>query len=209
MKTHLIRQRIEEALAAEEETGRLAHTILRAAKARGMHLSEAELNNLFVFTYQYIEHVPALLEQMSAVAKKQEIQTQVEPLLSAAEKYFISPSDVMPDRLGLLGLLDDAYVAHRLIQSISDLYEQQTGFSILSVDMTGVNRMIRELIGEPHASLLDAGVADELEAPEMEDSLLALLDSGKGFRMTGPDPVWGEARISDIVDSQAGAWGIA
>lgn len=209
MQTQLIRKKIQQALAVEEESGNLTQNLLRAAESRGIHLSDRELNNLFVFIYQYIEHVPALLEQMLAVAKKQEILNQVIPILEAAEKYFIAPGDFIPDRLGLLGLMDDAYVVHRLIQSISDMYREQTGFSILNVDMTAVNDMVRELVGEPHASLLDAGVADKLDTPEMENSMLALLDSGKGFRMTGPDPIWGNVSMNDLLDSKAGAWGIA
>jgi len=209
MQTDLIRQQITEARAVEKKTGRLARSLAEAAAARGIRISEPELNNLFIFINQYIDHIPALLDRMQQIAKEQGIQEHVEPILNAAVEYFTAPEDVIPDRLGLLGLLDDAYVAHCLLQSVSDHYQAQSGFAMLSVDMTEANRIVRALIGEPHASLLDAGVSEEIETPEIENSLLGLLESEQGFRITWADPVWEESSLQSILDSQSGSWGIA
>jgi hypothetical protein len=68
--------------------------------------------------------------------------------------YFVTPDDIIPDELGLLGLIDDAYLTHCLIQSVSDQYQAQTGFVLMPSDMTKASQIIRSLIGEPQASLL-------------------------------------------------------
>ncbi len=209
MNTDIIRQQIDQAILVEQETGNLIKSLQEAASAKGIRLSNQDMTNLFMFIQDYVQHVPALLDKLETAARQQQTTTQIIPILNAVQKYFSSARDVIPDRLGLLGLLDDAYIAHRLIQEISDRFAKKTGHPMLPLDMTQANSVVRELIGEPHASLLDAGVNDELEHPNMQNSLLSLLDTSGDFRMTGPDPTWGDANISEILDAQAGAWGIS
>ncbi|HKJ69574.1 MAG TPA: DUF1232 domain-containing protein [bacterium] len=209
LHTRQLRQVIEEAIAVEKQEGHLADALRASAGARGLQLTSHQFNSVFIFIHEYIEHIPALLEDMMTVAENQDLVLFMRPLLEEAEKYFLAPSDLIPDRLGLLGLLDDAYVVHCIIQTISDTVQEHTGHPILLTDLSDTNQFIRDLIGEPHASLLDAAIEEELEHPAMQTSLLTLLESGKHFRLTSPDPIWGDVSIDDIISAQAGLWGRA
>jgi uncharacterized membrane protein YkvA (DUF1232 family) len=198
---------IKQAVAVERNTSNLADAIYGLAMLRGVHLSSKQNAAVCKFIQEYVEHAPALLEKISSAAKKAGIYKQVRPILEAAEEYFFAPVDIIPDQFGLLGLVDDAYLTHSLIQALSDSYRDETGNTLLPVDLTNVNQFIRGLIGEPQGSMLDVGVANTLNSPLIQESLLGLLDYGAGFDMTGPDPIWGNATMDEIVDARLGGMG--
>jgi uncharacterized membrane protein YkvA (DUF1232 family) len=202
---------IEEAVVVENNTGNLAGAIRQTAVLRGIQLSPSQVTDLVKFVREYVEHAPALLDQISATTKKAGIFNQVKPILEAAEEYFFAPIDVIPDYLGLLGLIDDAYLTHSLVQAISNIYQTNSGGTLLPLDLTQVNQFIRNLIGEPQASMLDAGVATVLNGAAFQQSLNPFLQLSPGtmFDMAGdPDPIWGNASIDEIVDTRLGAMGV-
>ncbi len=208
MQTQIIRKMIKEATTTEKNTRNLADALSGFARMRGIQLSPQHVNEGVEFIRQYIEHVPILLDQINSAAKKTGISNQITPILEAAEQYFLNPLDIIPDHLGLLGLVDDAYLTQSLIQALSDKYRAQTGGTLLPVELTTVNQFIRSLIGEPQASMLDAAVQGALGGSVIEHSLKALLGAVDTFDMAGPDPIWGNATPEEIANVQLGAWGV-
>ncbi|MBN1996491.1 DUF1232 domain-containing protein [candidate division KSB1 bacterium] len=208
MKTKLMRQKIKEAAEAERSTNILANAIDSMARIKGISLPASQRSQVINFIKQYIEHVPAILETIETTARSQGVLPQISPMLQAGEAYFFAPVDVIPDHLGLLGLVDDAYLAHSLVQKLSDAYKKQTGQGLIPVDTHGANTFIRGLIGEPHASMLDAAVANTLGGPGVHQSLQSLIQMGGGFSAGGPDPVWGYASMDEIVTTRLGALGV-
>lgn len=206
MQTKKIRRLIREAVASEQATSNLADALDGLALLRGIRLAGAQRAEILKFIQEYVEHAPALLEAIDAAAREAGIAGEVAPIIDAAEQYFLAPFDLIPDHFGLLGLVDDAYVAHSLMQRLSDSYKANTGRTILPSDLTRANQFIRALIGEPQASMLDTAVAGVLGAPQIQQSLGSLL--GSGFSMAGPDPVWGYATIDEVVDARLGAMGV-
>lgn len=208
MQTNIIRKMIKEAIVLEKNARNLSNSLVRVANMRGIQLNSKQLSEVCKFIQEYIEHAPNLLDAISAAAEKEGIIHQVIPILNAVEQYFLAPLDIIPDNLGLLGLVDDAYLAHSLIQALSDSYRNETGRTLLPLDLTETNQFIRNLIGEPQASMLDVAVEGALTGPVIQDSFQSFLATGSMFDMTGPDPIWGNASIDEIVNAQMGALGI-
>lgn len=208
MQTQTIRRMIKEAIAIDKQTGTLEEAVYGLAVLRGIQLSPEQISNVHIFIQEYIEHAPALLDQIASAARKVGIIDQVMPILKAAEQYFLAPVDIIPDSLGLLGLVDDAYLTHSLMQALSNSYREQTGNTLLPMDLTRINQFIRGLIDEPLSSMLDVRVANVLDSSDIQQSFLSLLGSGSGFNITGPDPMWGHATMDEIVDARLGALGV-
>ncbi|OGF58673.1 MAG: hypothetical protein A2Y62_03985 [Candidatus Fischerbacteria bacterium RBG_13_37_8] len=72
---------------------------------RGIRLTEKQMKEAIQFIREYIEHAPSLLDYISKAAYQTGIYEQISYVLDAAEQYFLEPHDLIPDHLGLLGLL--------------------------------------------------------------------------------------------------------
>lgn len=208
MRTKQIRRIIQQAFATEKTTGNLRKAIIGVARLRGVQLNEPQLNGVIRFIREYIEHVPGLIDQIYAHAKGKGVIDQISPILEAAEGYFIAPLDVIPDQLGLLGLVDDAYLANTLMQEISNSFKDKQQKSLFPMDMTQANLFIRNMIGEPEASMLDTGVLNVLNGPVIQQTLADFSFSSASFQVTEPDPIWGNATMDEIVDARLGALGV-
>ena len=207
MQTQTIRKMIRKAVAHEFRTGNLEGLVRQYAQSQGHQPSREDIGGVVAFIQQYIEHTPALLDNMAAVAERNGTAGEMMPMLEAAEQYFLSPLDGIPDHLGLWGLTDDAYLAHSLIQALSVTYSQRTGNPLLPVDLAGPNQLIRLLIGEPLASTLDAAGAGVVSATAIQQSTDYICEFPHPVDL-GPDPIWGYASVDEIVDTQLGAMGV-
>ena len=175
MNTAALRQMIQRAHQHEAATGQLARQLdtqldrlhpairLPVKDARGV---------LGRFVAAYIEQVPDLLDAANAVAIEGGIEAQIQPLLRIAEQYFLQPPALMNGHDGLDSLLDEAYLAHRLIEEVNDFYIAQLGQPLIPLDTTVANLIAHQLIGEPFANQLDEAVhytADHLLSPAQLD----------------------------------------
>ncbi len=208
MDTQVIRKLIKEAVTIENQYEYLREAIIEFAGLRGMSRNEAAINDCQRFIIQYIEHIPDLLDHINSVAIEKGVSNEVLPILNSAEKYFLNPIDIIPDRWGLLGRMDDAYLTHCLIQSLSDRYKARTGNSLVPVDLKEANKMVRALIGEPQAGMLDEAIQEALGESSVNQSLEDLLSLVPGIDVSGPDPIWGDASPDEIAKTQLGTWGV-
>jgi uncharacterized membrane protein YkvA (DUF1232 family) len=208
MNLKMIRGMISQAKNHENQTRTLANCVIAYANMMGHNLSTQQVNNTVSFIREYIEHVPVLLEEVELAAKKAGVMNQIRPILQAAEGYFLQPFDLIPDSLGLIGLMDDAYLVHTLMQSLSDHYKQKTGVPLLATDLTQANLLIRVLLGEPTASTLDFSVMNLIQGPNLQSVIQQLISLAGSAPMNVPDPMWGNASIDEIVDARLGALGV-
>ena len=208
MQTNRIRKMIKEANTIERQTGNLRSSLENLSQLRGVHLNSEQMKGVIQFIQQYVDHAPAMLDQIASVANEAGIYNQIEHILDAAVQYFLAPEDLIPDHLGLLGLVDDAYLTHCLVQALSDNFQEQTGNSLVPSDLTKANMFVRGLIGEPHASMLDQAVMATINGPTIQQSMMNLFQAGSMFNMQGPDPIWGNASINEVVDARLGAMGV-
>ena len=156
-----IRLLIDKAQAQENACEKLVE-ILDARKHllhNAIKLPQPEAAELLAdFVLRYIKHAPDFIEAIRAMAKEAGIYANVEPLLKIASDYFLTPPSIVTASNQLEALLDEAYLAHRLLEEINDRFIAQCGIPLAPMDMTMANVIAHELIGEPFANELDQAV---------------------------------------------------
>ena len=110
------------------------------------------------FITTYIELVPEFIDAIRALSSKLNIHRYTESFLTIAEDYFLKPAEMSTKRAGLLYLLNEAYLAHRLIEEYNDYFMSKTSIPLTPIDMAMANLIIHNLIGEPFANELDEAV---------------------------------------------------
>lgn len=156
-----IRQLIAQAQAQDSASGRL----LEFVECRRTHLHTAiklpedqATKGLADFIVRYIKHVPDFIDAIRSMAQEAGIYHEVEPLLKIASDYFLSPPSIIDPHSQLEALLDEAYLAHRLLEEVNDRFMAKSGIPLAPMDMTVANVIAHELIGEPFANELDQAV---------------------------------------------------
>lgn len=208
MQSERIRALIEEGKKIEGQTGLLRRAIVNLAKVNGVHASDETVQGTVAFIVEYIEHAPALMQVIrEAVADDAALQ-DIQPILDATEDYFLDPDDVIPDQFGLVGLVDDAYMTHCLMQAVSDRHKSATGVSLLPVESHEINAFVGRLIGEPFVSMLDEHVAATLDGPVVRENIDQMLVVLSQLNLAAsPDPIWGDERGSEITTARLGPMG--
>lgn len=187
----------------------LRHAVINLATANGRSVTELQVQKVVDFVSEYIEHAPALMKRIEEAAARSGAQQDVQPILDATENYFLDPDDTIPDHLGLVGLVDDAYLTHSLMQSISERYKSQSGESLLPLEAHEANSFVRRLIGEPFVSILDDRVSATLGGPSVQQNIKQMLMALSQLNLSsGRDPDLGNAHASDIAYARLGAMGL-
>ncbi len=203
---------ISDALADEERTGRLANALRERAAAHGRSPGEDEIRSAVGFVAEYVEHVPAYLRDGLEAARMAGREEEMAVVLRQATEYWLAEADIIPDRLGLLGILDDAYYSLTLMQAVSDRHEEESGRALFSRNLKAANASVRNLIGEPAASQIDMYVGTRLNADPMTQMVRALtaMSSHRGaFPIPRHDEIWGERSTEEVVEARLGGLGLA
>lgn len=161
MNTPALRELIQHAHQHEASTGRLARQLetplLRLHPSIRLPVEDS-LGVLTRFVGAYVQQVPDVLDAAYAVAREAGIEAQIKPVLTVAEQFFLHPPSLMDGHEGLDGLLDEAYLAHRLVEEVNDRYIAHLGQPLIPLDTTVANLIAHQLIGEPFANQLDEAV---------------------------------------------------
>lgn len=150
-------------IARQHDQGDLQLLNLLEKRAHLLHeaikLPDASAASLLTdFVVRYIEQVPNFIEAITSIAQEAGIYDGVQPLLDIARDYFLSPPDIISNHSQLETLLDEAYLAHRLLEEVNDRFIGYCGIPLAPMDMTRANIIAHELIGEPFANELDQAV---------------------------------------------------
>ncbi len=107
--------------AARRDEGRLK-TYLRDRLPK--QPTDEELEEACTTAMECIQLVPTVLKSVSLAGKEKGLSTSVEPLLQYVVTYFVAPIDLIPEMTqGLAGLLDDTYLALKLVHSLNQTEE--------------------------------------------------------------------------------------
>ncbi len=156
-----IRELIAQAQAQDSASGKLIEFVecRRANLHTAIKLPEDQATKgLADFILRYIKHVPDFIDAIRSMAQEAGIYHEVEPLLKIASDYFLSPPSIIDPHSQLEALLDEAYLAHRLLEEVNDRFMAKSGIPLAPMDMTVANVIAHELIGEPFANELDQAV---------------------------------------------------
>jgi len=190
MNTADIRAQISRAQELDAKSGLLTRHL--APRLPHLHsaiqLPESDRNAVMTrFVSAYIDQVPDLLDAAHAVAREAGIESQIEPVLKIAEQFFVQPPSLLDGHEGLEGLLDEAYLAHRLVEEVNDLYIKHFQQPLIPLDMTVANVIAHQLGGEAFANQLDEAVHHAVD--ELLDDESFALESVEAYRdkLTSPD----------------------
>lgn len=160
----------------ESETGHLAKLLQAQVDNRQLHLSiqlpqQGAAEVLQQFVIAYIEHVPLFLEACRAITHDANISEHTEFFFQLAEDFFLKPPEIVNGQSGLIELMDEAYLAHRLMEEVNDRFMAKSGIALIPMDMTLSNLIIHSLIGEPFANELDEAVAFTVQRAMLKEHI--------------------------------------
>ncbi len=189
MNTAALREQIQRAHQHEAATGQLT----RQLEVQLPHLHPAiqlppiDAKGVMTrFVTTYIDLVPDLLDAANEVAREAGIESQIVPVLKIAEQFFLQPPTILDGHIGLDSLLDEAYLAHRLVEEVNDLYIVHFGQALIPLDTTVANLIAHQLIGEEFANQLDEAVHHAIDEMLNEESFA--LESVEAYRDRLNDP---------------------
>ena len=191
MNTAALREQILRAQQHEAATGQLSRHL--SVQLPHLHpsilLPEIDANGVMSrFVSAYIEQVPDLLDAANEVAREAGIESQIKPVLKIAEQFFLQPpAVVLEHHQGLDGLLDEAYLAHRLVEEVNDLYITHFGQPLIPLDTTLANVIAHQLIGECFANQLDEVAHHALDNMLNDESFALEAVEAYRERLKSPD----------------------
>lgn len=183
MNIAALQQLIQRAQQHEASTGQLAEQMRNHLDQLhpSIRLPNSDTDGVLLrFVSAYIEQVPELLQAAQQVAREAGIEAQIKPVLKVAEQFFLQPPALMAGHEGLEGLLDEAYLAHRMVEEVNDRYITHLGAPLIPLDTTVANLIAHQLIGEPFANQLDEAVHHAVDG--MLDDASFAQDSVQAYR---------------------------
>jgi len=170
--------------------------------------SAMDLAHGWSFIYNYLEQVPYLLTVAWTSARNVGLENEVTSILNMVESYWVEDDDVIPDSLGIFGLLDDAYCSLSSMQSLSDLYRMQSGKHLFPDDLTEANKAMRKIIGEPFTTELDELVDKAISDARVEDAVKSLASPEKQRLIDSQATIWNHGPVSQIPVDQLSGLGL-
>lgn len=158
----LIREQIRAAIAVEEQTQQLAVHLAQVFAQNGVAVNAHTLAEARGHVVHYVQHVPDLLDELASAAVENGLEDQVQPLIDGVTRYFEDPNDLVPDAYGLIGLVDDAYLAYSTLRQANELSVAQCGTPLVADNLRGSNQMIELLLGPQLVMQLQQRVQSEL-----------------------------------------------
>jgi hypothetical protein len=153
-----IKHTIANALQNERRTALLAGRLERELPALRKKLvlpEEDPVAALMAFVSNYVESVPGCLSLVAAVSKRLGFYDYAAPFLNMAEDFFLQPPDELPADGGLEALLDESFLAHRLLEEVNDHHIRHLQRPLLPVDMTEANIIVYHLLGDELAMRME------------------------------------------------------
>lgn len=182
---------------AREDVGEL---LLAVAERQGKNIDSSEAEFGVEFVCRFIETVPYMMKVAWTAATNVGLENEMRKILEVVQSYWLEDDDVIPDHLGVIGLLDDAYCSLTSLQAVSDHYQLQTGKYLFPDNLTSANRAMRRIIGEPYASELDRMVIGTMRDSGVVDAVKAMADPEKKLHFAHESTIWnhGPAGALDV-----------
>lgn len=198
MDTHLIESMIAELRSDGSAESDLRDLLAAVAESQGAEAGEEDLKGGARFVIAYIEQVPYMMKVAWTAASNVGLETQMAGILEMVNSYWDEGNDVIPDDLGAIGLLDDAYCSLTSLQAVSDHYRLQTGKYLFPDDLSAANRAMRKIIGEPYASELDLLVTQSMAEARLVEAVTSMASEEKRLDLEGNHTIWSHAPAGEF-----------
>lgn len=198
MDTAQIEALITEKCGEPDAAAEIGELLGVAADRQGREVDADHLQRGATFVRHYIELVPYMMKVASTAAGQVGLERPMGRILDAVKSYWLEGDDIIPDQIGVVGLLDDAYCSLTSMQLVSDHYRLQTGKYLFPDDLTGANRVMRRIIGEPYASDLDRLVAGTMQSAGLLEAVKSLAGPEKQIDFSNKSTIWSHGPARDI-----------
>ncbi len=150
------------------------------------------------FVVGYISQVPYMMKIAWTAALNVGLEDEMRKILQMVESYWIEGDDIIPDDLGVIGLLDDAYCSLTSLQAVSDHYRLQTGKHLFPDDLTSANAAMRKIIGEPYTSELDRIVIHTMKETGLIEAVKSLATEEKRLNFAANSTIWNHGPVGEL-----------
>ncbi len=125
----------------------IRHILKKHFTQNGQERSADWLDNYAEFIRSYIQFAPGNLATMWNAANQQGKSAEFEPIAEMLLAYYFKADDQIPDRLGLWGWLDDAYLSNYTLELINHKCKEQLGYYLLDFDFSRCNNTVASFLG--------------------------------------------------------------
>ena len=198
MDTTFIESMIAELCAGGGTEPELQDLLAVVAEREGVSAEQEDLEYGSRFVNGYIEQVPYMMKVAWTAASNVGLEKEMERILEMVESYWLEGDDIIPDELGVIGLLDDAYCSLTSMQAVSDHYRLQTGKHLFPDDLSAANRVMRKIIGEPYASELDRIVIRTMMETGLINAVQSLANVEKRFNFAANTTIWSHGPAGEL-----------
>ncbi|GEM_PF-935846 len=202
-----INEMIETAVAIEAKEGYLAKYLDDLAEARGVDFGDPQRGKALAIFEGYIRSVPTLLSAASESSVGTPVEATMHVVMRAAVAYWDEPEDLVPDALGVLGLLDDAYFTLRMLQEVSQRLHTESGHSLVAEDLSALDAVVRDILGEDLSEILDDLVALSLSNAPVDELIASVAEHAGSFTSPTAQTSFAGRSIDALVGEHLGFTG--
>jgi uncharacterized membrane protein YkvA (DUF1232 family) len=200
----IIREICSDPLAAQD-----LHDLLAVIAVRnGIDPDEQELERGTRFVIGYVEQVPYMLKVAMTAAVNVGLVEEMTQVVEMVLSYWEQDEDVIPDHLGIIGLLDDAYCSLVTLQTVSDHYQLQTGKHMFPDDLTTANKVMRKIIGDPYVAELDQFVSSTVKEAGVMQAVKAMASEDKRRAVEARANIWNHGPAGEMPVDQLKGLGL-
>lgn len=175
------------------------HDLLAVIAVRnGIDPDDEELERGTRFVIGYVEQVPYMLKVAMTAAANVDLVETMSRVVEKVLTYWEQDEDVIPDHLGIIGLLDDAYCSLVTLQSVSDHYQLQSGKHLFPDDLTTANRVMRKIIGDPYVAELDQFVSHTVKDAGVMQAVKAMASEDKRRAVEARANIWNHGPAGEM-----------
>ena len=199
-----------EAIIAEQCDETHCQTELRdllavVAERHGRSAQADDLDNGIRFVLGYIKQVPYMIQVARTAASNVGLDDEMEQILKMVQSYWLEGDDIIPDDLGVIGLLDDAYCSLSSLQTVSDHYQLQTGKYLFPDNLSSANSAMRKIIGDPYATDLDRIVITTMQQTGLIEAMRSFASEEKQLNFSNHSTIWNHGPAGNMeIDDLAG-----
>ncbi len=182
------------------------HDLLAAvAERQGVSAHADDLDCGTRFVLGYIRQVPYMIKVAWTAASNVGLEDEMEQILDMVQSYWLEGDDVIPDDLGVIGLLDDAYCSLSSLQTVSDHFQLQTGKYLFPDNHSSANAVMRKIIGEPYATDLDRIVITTMQQTGLIEAMRSFASEEKQLDFSNHSTIWNHGPAGNMeLDNLAG-----
>ena len=128
-------------------------------------------------------------------------------VMASAVAYWDEPDDLVPDQLGVLGLLDDAYFSLRMLQLVSARLREESGQMLVADDLSALDDVVRDMIGAELIEVLDDLVILSLSNAPVDELIATIAEHSGGFMLASAQTSFTGLSVVELVEERLGFTG--